>query len=350
MDTARPKKPGGRVISRAVRDMENIRMETQKIDAHKITKPIQLMAVWFIALLLIDSAFLTAAAKIENPPWMSPTLSIAAIVFVPLFLSGVFLMQTVFRKELQEDQYYAEWLKRQEETFKDFKPENNSYKVGEQIDGSDNITAGRDISISTDIGKSYERVEHPDKDTSHHNGKDYLKGYEEGKSRRKEGFFGRDMEHYDSSGQKTGETREGLLGSFGPYCRHNVVSGQNDDLEDLRKYIYQENKCIFLVHSWRPSHTPGQVADIVIWLHQHHQGPLSGGKVEKVEYQLGPKFFKQPKIKTNASELFRLEVSAYGPMLCVARIYIQGEDTPLVLERYINFEEAPNKPLHPTSG
>src|SRR3989339_851347 len=99
-------------------------MGTQRIEAHKITKPIQLMAVWFIALLLIDSAFLTATAKITTPTWLAPTLAISAIVFVPLFLGGVFLMQTVFRKELQDDQFYSEWLKRQEETFESFSPEN----------------------------------------------------------------------------------------------------------------------------------------------------------------------------------------------------------------------------------
>ena len=62
-----------------------------------------------------------------------------------------------------------------------------------------------------------------------------------------------------------------------------------------------------------------------------------------MEYQLGDKFFKGPKTKTNISEAFRLEVSAYGPMLCVAQVYIIGEPDPLILERYINFEEAPNK-------
>lgn len=84
------------------------------------------MAVWFIALLLIDSLFLTAAAKIVTPPWISPMLAISAMVFVPLFLLGVFLMQTVFRKELQDDKYYSECLKREAEIFKDFKPENES--------------------------------------------------------------------------------------------------------------------------------------------------------------------------------------------------------------------------------
>jgi len=85
-------------------------MENQKIDPHKITKPIQLMAVWFVALLLIDSSLLTAATFIKEPCWIPPLLVISAICFVPLFVGGVFLMQTVFRKELQEDQFYSEWL------------------------------------------------------------------------------------------------------------------------------------------------------------------------------------------------------------------------------------------------
>lgn len=240
-------------------------METQKIVAHKITKPIQLMAVWFIALLLVDSAFLTAAAKITAPSWITPMLTIAAITFVPLFLVCVFLMQTVFRKELQEDQYYSEWLKRQEEIFKDFKPENILNSVVPQMRTSVNISAGKDASIVS------------------------------------------------------------------------------DDLEKRRIGSYQEKNGIFLVHSWRPSLTNGQVADIVIWLQQHENGPLSRGEVEKVEYQLGPKFFKQSKVKTNSNESFRLEVSAYGPMLCLARVYIKEKTEPLILERYINFEDTPNK-------
>lgn len=249
-------------------------MEGQRIEPHKITKPIQLMAVWLIALLLIDSLFLTAAAKISTPQWVAPMLAISAIVFVPLFLSGVFLMQTVFRKELQDDQYYSECLKREAEIFKDFKPENESPSKKKIVA----VTAGAILTTEpTQI-----------------------------------------------------EPATGL--------------------EQKRKERYVENMCMFLVHSWRPSQTPGQVADIVIWVHQHDKGPLSDGKVEKVEYQLGPKFFACPKIKTNAHEFFKLEVSAYGPFLCIARVFIQGEDMPVLLERYINFEDAPNKSLQPTAG
>jgi len=231
----------------------------QKIEAHKITKPIQLMAVWFIALLLLDSAFLFAAVKVTHPSWLAPTLVISAIVFVPLFLVGVFLMQTVFRKELQEDQYYSAWLIRQEKIFSGFKAENIEVVTNSTLQAIEDV-----------------------------------------------------------------------------------------DIETIRIRRYQEQQGLFLVHTWRPSMTPGQVADIIIWLHQHGDGPLSRNKIEKVEYQLGPKFFKSPQIKTNASEQYRIEVSAYGPMLCLAKVFVKGQIEPILLERYINFEEAPNKALQRT--
>src|SRR3989339_212245 len=248
-------------------------MGTQRIEAHKITKPIQLMAVWFIALLLIDSAFLTATAKITTPTWLAPTLAISAIVFVPLFLGGVFLMQTVFRKELQDDQFYSEWLKRQEETFESFSPENitNNSNASVNISSTSNILARGDITVT------------------------------------------------------------------------------QNSLEEKRIKSYEDKKGLFLVHTWRPSLTPGQAADIVIWLQQHGKGPLSNGEIEKVEYQLGDKFFKKPKIKTNLTESFRLEVSAYGPLLCIAQVHFKNGEMPIVIERYINFEEAPYKALQPTA-
>jgi len=248
-----------------------MRMGTQRIDAHKITKPISLMVVWFLALVALDSGFLIAAGKIQSPPWTSPLLVVAAVSFVPIFLLGVFLMQTVFREELQDDRYYSEWLKRQEETFRDFDPENLADKSVEVADGAMDQPTRRDVSIPV------------------------------------------------------------------------------PDLEMLRIDSYKNKDGLFLVHSWRPSLAPGQLADIVIWLHQHREGPLSRKEVEKVEYQLGPMFFQQPKLKTNTNESFRLEVSAYGPMLCLARVYIKGRVAPLLLERYINFEEAPNKALQQTN-
>ncbi|NOH26446.1 hypothetical protein [Vibrio europaeus] len=84
-------------------------MNQNKINPEKLTKPIQLLAAWLVGLLSISSSFLVAASNIEIA-WQSGLLVIAAVVNVPLFLSAVFLLQTKFRPELQEDSYYSSYL------------------------------------------------------------------------------------------------------------------------------------------------------------------------------------------------------------------------------------------------
>lgn len=231
-------------------------MTEPRIEPHRITKPIQILAVWFAALVLVVGAFLTAAAMITQPEWIGPMLAIAAVAFVPIFLIATFLMQTRFRTHLQEDHYYAQWLKTKELPFVDFKAENVAQ-------------------VANDQNSSSLALESP------------------------------------------------------------------DEFEHRRIQRYEEKKGLFLIHEWRPSRLKGQVADIVIWLHQHRRGPVTEGRVEKVEYQLGPKFFRHPVTKYNINESFKIEVSAYGPMLCLAKAYIKDEKEPIELERYIDFEQAP---------
>lgn len=111
-------------------------------------------------------------------------------------------------------------------------------------------------------------------------------------------------------------------------------------LEDMRVKFYQDNEGLFLVHRWKPSTIPGQVADISIMLAQHRDGPLNRQEVASVEYQLGPMFFVDRVIKTNVSENFRLDVSAYAPMLCLAKVTFKTARAPLYLTRYIDFDQA----------
>jgi len=231
-------------------------MAETNIEPHRITKPIQLLAVWFSALVLIDSAFLIASAKIATPAWIAPMLSIAAVTFVPVFLLAVFLMQTIFRPQLQDDSHYSDWLKRREKMFHQFSPENQLPKKGKII----------------------------------------------------------------------------TLANEKP-----VFSAP----EERRIEIYKKQSGLFLVHDWRPSETEGQIADIVIWLHQHDEGPFSAGTVDRVEYYLGPTFFDKPMIKKNEKDAFKLEISAYGPVLCLALVYLKGAKQPIELTRYIDFEEIP---------
>lgn len=226
-------------------------MPGTQLDPGKVKKPIQLLAVMIAGLVLLVGSFLTAAAKIEKPAWAAGLLLITAVVIVPVFVGVVVIMWTKFRVHLQDDHYYADWLKRQEKTFRGFKAEN---------------------------------------------------------------VFSRNVAHVDPA--STALQRE----------PHRIKR-------------YQDNHGVFLVHRWRPSATAGQVADIVIEPAQHREGPLSAGLVESVTYYLGPQFFGGKSIvKKDALENFRLEISAYGPVLCLAEVRIKGRKDPLILERYVDFD------------
>ena len=87
-------------------------MEDHALKPEKITKPIQLLGAWLAGLLAIDSCFLIAVTKMPAGSWESGALTVAAIFNVPLFLLAVFLLQTKFRPELQEDSYYSTYLNR----------------------------------------------------------------------------------------------------------------------------------------------------------------------------------------------------------------------------------------------
>jgi hypothetical protein len=109
-------------------------------------------------------------------------------------------------------------------------------------------------------------------------------------------------------------------------------------LEQEREETYKRNEGVFLVHTWRPSSVEGQIADVVVQLVQHGAGPLSSGKVSSVEYALGPHFDTHSLVKTNADDNFAVDLSLYGPMLCLARVNFSDDRPPLTLKRYINFE------------
>jgi hypothetical protein len=93
-------------------------------------------------------------------------------------------------------------------------------------------------------------------------------------------------------------------------------------LNNERIARYEHNRGLFLVHDWRPSAEPGQVVDVEVRLAQHGEGPLTNDEVYAVEYTLGPRFSNHSLVANNADEGFKIEVSMWGPMLCIARVYI----------------------------
>ncbi|SRR5690554_3254345 len=85
-------------------------MSGTKIIPEKINKPIHLLGAWLAGLFTVNSGFLIAASNMDSGSFESIALVIAAIVNVPVFLFSVFLLQTKFRPELQEDHYYSTYL------------------------------------------------------------------------------------------------------------------------------------------------------------------------------------------------------------------------------------------------
>ncbi|WP_434627173.1 hypothetical protein [Chromobacterium sp. CV08] len=85
-------------------------MANPQIHPHKVTKPIQLVAAWLAGLVVVNGMFLATAATIGGNGWIQNALVTAAIANVPIFLLAIFLLQTRFRAELQEDSYYSEYL------------------------------------------------------------------------------------------------------------------------------------------------------------------------------------------------------------------------------------------------
>ena len=86
-------------------------MSAQKLEPDKIGTPFQLLAATMVFIVLLDGAFLSSAAVLDGVPGASITLVIAAVVYPPVVLTGIFVLQTRFRDMLLGDDAYLE-LKR----------------------------------------------------------------------------------------------------------------------------------------------------------------------------------------------------------------------------------------------
>jgi hypothetical protein len=81
------------------------------INAQMITRPIQLLAAWLVGLIFVNGTFLITAQAFNSIEWLAATLVIASVINVPIFLFSLFLLQTKFRPEIQEDHYYSQYIK-----------------------------------------------------------------------------------------------------------------------------------------------------------------------------------------------------------------------------------------------
>lgn len=54
-------------------------MTRAQIQPYRITKPIQLLAVWMAGLIVLVGSFLTGAQFLKSPEWLPPFLAISAV-------------------------------------------------------------------------------------------------------------------------------------------------------------------------------------------------------------------------------------------------------------------------------
>ncbi|HTJ48460.1 MAG TPA: hypothetical protein VL443_03320 [Cyclobacteriaceae bacterium] len=126
-------------------------MQENQIKPEKITKPIQLLAVWLIGLILLVGSLLSASATIKSPDWLPAFFAISAVTIIPVFLFLIFMLQTKFRPEMQEDLFYSKYLDKNTMTF-EYADRNDSFsfettKLREEI-----------ISISEETKRELENV------------------------------------------------------------------------------------------------------------------------------------------------------------------------------------------------
>ena len=85
-------------------------MANTQIKPEKVTKPFQLLATWLAGLVILEGILVYASMRTYPYPWVNCMFAVSSIIIIPVFLVLLFLMQTKYRPEMQEDKYYSTYL------------------------------------------------------------------------------------------------------------------------------------------------------------------------------------------------------------------------------------------------
>jgi len=114
-------------------------------------------------------------------------------------------------------------------------------------------------------------------------------------------------------------------------------------LREFRDQKYRQNDGYFLLHKLSASKHAGQRYDVTIFVVKHQRGGSPRTElpqVTKVEFYLGKSWDDRIfEVLADSEHRFGLQTAAYGSFLCVARLTLG--DTPILLDRYIDFTMGP---------
>ena len=104
---------------------------------------------------------------------------------------------------------------------------------------------------------------------------------------------------------------------------------------DSRDALYAATRGVFIAHLIEPSDEPGQEFDIFIYLVRHKSTDFSD--IQYAEFFLGSYWQNRVFREEPKDGLIGISTSAYGPMLCTARVHFRDGKV-ADLHRYIDFE------------
>jgi hypothetical protein len=130
----------------------------------------------------------------------------------------------------------------------------------------------------------------------------------------------------------------------GPIDKDKRVTASQDDgsRESEREAYYKAARGVMLVHQLYKSREKGQLYDALIYLIPHKTATLAG--VVRVEYFFGGFWNNQVFTSDDRAKGFPVAVSAYGPVLCTARV-VFNDGSAVTLYRYIDFEMGAYAPI-----
>lgn len=131
----------------------------------------------------------------------------------------------------------------------------------------------------------------------------------------------------------------GLVASPGDFSKEDsrigVYVDQNGVREKERASLYAQSRGVMLVHRLQRSKSESHLYDILIYVIPHKSCSLAA--VTQIEYFFGHYWGNKVYPSNDRSRGFPIVTSAYGPLLCTAKVYFNDGST-TTLSRYIDFE------------
>jgi hypothetical protein len=132
-----------------------------------------------------------------------------------------------------------------------------------------------------------------------------------------------------------------------------AIADLDHRFENRRQEVYRNKRSVLIAHRLKRSGTDGQEFDVEIYLLPHRgNNPATEGSllnVSEARYYFGRHWDSKVFVSRSRWDNFAVQVSAYGPFLCVAEI-VFSDNSIAEQYRYIDFEMGMAAPIFSANG